>query len=432
MNIFVLDECPMAAAIYHDDVRLPKMVVELYQQLGSAVRRHGAQDEDMPLTQKGTPLKGGYHNHPCTRWVGDSISNFMWAHSHASTLLTEYSRRFGKVHACQKGIEKLFSLSTLIPSGELTPRRATRQHTGLVDAMRGTIIDTSTIEIVAVFPFTRAGSRRTPIMHPTIILRDEDGDDYVLSGINVLWSLLNQVLGRYYRSTVRDRLFYGPTHEFIECLAADFKEFGDLLVLNLCTADEYEATYKRLPMVNTKTNANDTHNIVQAVSSVSQDDALTHIINVMRHYKVDFQFTGTTPPTAYNMATTSARSYPDRIRYCFQRRHGDYTAHLNITVSPSGSMMAEPYLKHGRFGHEIAPYDSLQKMTEQAPQYMGPWLQKISEALDNIYGHHNPPLAKETWEREVNRYEGDDSTITSSRRMVWRKKAFDYSYGGPL
>ena len=121
MNIFVLDECPMAAAIYHDDVRLPKMVVELYQMLGSAVRRHGAQDEDMPLTQKGTPLKGGYHNHPCTRWVGDSISNFMWAHSHASTLLTEYSRRFGKVHACQKGIEKLFSLSTLIPSGELTP-----------------------------------------------------------------------------------------------------------------------------------------------------------------------------------------------------------------------------------------------------------------------------------------------------------------------
>ena len=121
MNIFVLAESPTLAARYHDDVRLPKMVVELYQQLGSAVRRHGATDEQMPLTQKGTPLKGGYHNHPCTRWVGDSLANFFWAHRHAMALCHEYTSRFGKVHSCQAGIVKLLDLSVLIPSGTLTP-----------------------------------------------------------------------------------------------------------------------------------------------------------------------------------------------------------------------------------------------------------------------------------------------------------------------
>ena len=37
MNIFVLDEDPIVAAKMYCDIHLPKMVVELYQQLGSSV-----------------------------------------------------------------------------------------------------------------------------------------------------------------------------------------------------------------------------------------------------------------------------------------------------------------------------------------------------------------------------------------------------------
>ena len=71
MNIFALSTNPWVAATMHCDKHVPKMVIEIFQQLGSAVRRHGATDSMMPLTQKGTPLRGGYHNHPCTRWTGD-------------------------------------------------------------------------------------------------------------------------------------------------------------------------------------------------------------------------------------------------------------------------------------------------------------------------------------------------------------------------
>jgi hypothetical protein len=74
----------------------------------------------MPLTAKGTPLKGGYHNHPCTRWCGDSRENFNWASIHALELCNEYTKRYSKIHSCQKGIEKLCDMDYLIPEGELT------------------------------------------------------------------------------------------------------------------------------------------------------------------------------------------------------------------------------------------------------------------------------------------------------------------------
>jgi hypothetical protein len=121
MNIFVLDENPYIAAEMYCDKHVPKMVVELYQQLGSAARRHGATDEQMPVTKAGKPLKGGYHNHPCTKWVGDSKGNFAWAWQHATHLCKEYTLRFSKEHFCEKGIHKMGNLWNMMPEGKLMP-----------------------------------------------------------------------------------------------------------------------------------------------------------------------------------------------------------------------------------------------------------------------------------------------------------------------
>lgn len=121
MNIFILSDDPIQAAQYNCDKHVVKMVVELYQQMGSAVLRHGAKDEDMPLTAKGTPLKGGHKNHPCTKWVGDTKKNYEWAAHHALELCNQYTQRYNKIHSCQKGIEKLCQMIDMIPEGELTP-----------------------------------------------------------------------------------------------------------------------------------------------------------------------------------------------------------------------------------------------------------------------------------------------------------------------
>ena len=121
MNIFVLDLNPTLAARMHCDKHIPKMCVEAAQMMASALRRHGATDDQMPLTKKGTPYKGGYHHHPCTLWVGDSRANFEWLAAHAVALSFEYWFRFKKKHACAGPIKNMVFLGNLIPEGELTP-----------------------------------------------------------------------------------------------------------------------------------------------------------------------------------------------------------------------------------------------------------------------------------------------------------------------
>ena len=115
MNIFVLDLDPVLAARMHCDKHVPKMCVEAAQMMASALRRHGATDEQMPLTKSGTPYKGGYAHHPCTVWAGDVRANFDWLAEHALVLCEEYTSRFGKTHACVSPIEQMADMSSKIP-----------------------------------------------------------------------------------------------------------------------------------------------------------------------------------------------------------------------------------------------------------------------------------------------------------------------------
>ena len=121
MNIFVLDLDPAVAAQMHCDKHVPKMCVETAQMMASALRRHDATDEQMPLTKKGTPYKGGYANHPCTLWAGDSRMNFIWLSRHAKALCKEYTKRYGKHHACEAPIAQLSALYHMIEDSPLTP-----------------------------------------------------------------------------------------------------------------------------------------------------------------------------------------------------------------------------------------------------------------------------------------------------------------------
>lgn len=114
MNIFVLHPNAEIAAQMHCDKHVPKMCVEAAQMMASALRRHGATDEEMPLTKSDTPYKGGYAHHPCTVWVGDSEGNFVWMAVHAQELLSEYTKRFGKVHACQTPIFEMVDLGYIM------------------------------------------------------------------------------------------------------------------------------------------------------------------------------------------------------------------------------------------------------------------------------------------------------------------------------
>ena len=121
MNIFALDKNPSTAAKWHSDKHVVKMVTETSQCLACALIRHKTPTSLLPLTKKGTPVKGGYHHHPSSIWAGDTRANFLWLCSLGLSLCDEYTERYGKVHACEVQIKKMCSLIKFIPEGELKP-----------------------------------------------------------------------------------------------------------------------------------------------------------------------------------------------------------------------------------------------------------------------------------------------------------------------
>ena len=105
MNIFYTDHDPVAAARSLPDKHIVKMPLETVQMLVSVCMRYGAPHR--VLTKAGTVHRGGYKNHPCTVWAGDSRANTGWLLKHGFALCEEYTRRYGKVHACEEQLEIL-------------------------------------------------------------------------------------------------------------------------------------------------------------------------------------------------------------------------------------------------------------------------------------------------------------------------------------
>lgn len=93
MNIFVLSEDTEECARLHCDKHVVKMILETAQILCTAINEFSGIE---------TPYKPTHRNHPCTRWVQESIENFMWTLDLGLQLSMEYTKRFGKKHKSLK------------------------------------------------------------------------------------------------------------------------------------------------------------------------------------------------------------------------------------------------------------------------------------------------------------------------------------------
>jgi len=108
MNIFALSDCPVAAARMVCDSHASKMCVESVQMLVSGLLNNGAPAYKMPLTKTtGQPHKGGYKNHPATKWASESVGNWIWLFSHAQELCRQFQVRFGKTHFAEEQLRQL-------------------------------------------------------------------------------------------------------------------------------------------------------------------------------------------------------------------------------------------------------------------------------------------------------------------------------------
>ena len=95
MNIFFLDFDVKKCAEYHCDKHVVKMILETAQLLCSA--HH--------VTGGTAPYKLSHKNHPCSIWVRESLSNYLYLCELGLALGEEYTYRYGKKHKSVEVIE---------------------------------------------------------------------------------------------------------------------------------------------------------------------------------------------------------------------------------------------------------------------------------------------------------------------------------------
>jgi len=123
MNIFYLDSNPKTCAEMHCDKHVVKMIIE-YAQLMSTAHRVLDGEEYYDKTANGRKIKrwrmadpkfenglmkASHINHPSGVWVRASKQNYTWLLKMWLHLLSEYTHRYGKQHACEKYIDVLYS-----------------------------------------------------------------------------------------------------------------------------------------------------------------------------------------------------------------------------------------------------------------------------------------------------------------------------------
>ena len=74
MNIFATSMCPYESAYNLCDKHLYSQAKEGTQMLVSGLLINGYDPADMPIAKTtGRPHKGGYRNHPATRWTANHL-----------------------------------------------------------------------------------------------------------------------------------------------------------------------------------------------------------------------------------------------------------------------------------------------------------------------------------------------------------------------
>ena len=89
MNIFVLDNDYVECAKLHVDKHVVKMILEHAQMMCTVHHLIGGYDYKIPY-------KSTHVNHPCNKWLRDSIENYEWLYNMTSALNDEYRYRYDK------------------------------------------------------------------------------------------------------------------------------------------------------------------------------------------------------------------------------------------------------------------------------------------------------------------------------------------------
>lgn len=117
MNIFTTSACPVQSALWLDDKRLVKMILESAQILSTVVWRYKGNSNDRSV-HSGL-YKATHTGHPCILWSGRTRANFNWLVDHALAMCVVYNSYSGKTHASQSVINQAKEFKSSVPKGGL-------------------------------------------------------------------------------------------------------------------------------------------------------------------------------------------------------------------------------------------------------------------------------------------------------------------------
>lgn len=94
MNLFILSENKQEAAIFHTDKHIVKMPTELGQMLSFAYHKKEIWDCEIPPFIMA--FSKTHDKHPCSIWIRESLSNWIWSAQFGMELYEEYQYRYNK------------------------------------------------------------------------------------------------------------------------------------------------------------------------------------------------------------------------------------------------------------------------------------------------------------------------------------------------
>ena len=99
MNIFILDYDMEKNVEYYVDSHVVKQILESSQMLCTC--HHYLIDKGLSsLNHYDVPYKKTHINHPCNKWVRESLQNYKYLNSLAFQMVEEYDYRYNKTHKC--------------------------------------------------------------------------------------------------------------------------------------------------------------------------------------------------------------------------------------------------------------------------------------------------------------------------------------------
>ena len=150
MNIFILSDDPVDAAIQHNDKHVVKMILESAQLLSTAHRILDGKEQieqrqtitsrnnepgviktrnvkvwKLPDNRDSILYQATHRNHPCAIWCRETSANYYWLHALMVALCDEYYYRYGQYKG-DTGVHHKVRSSGLVDALAVTPNSIKR------------------------------------------------------------------------------------------------------------------------------------------------------------------------------------------------------------------------------------------------------------------------------------------------------------------